>query len=110
IPTVAFTIPPLASVGLREEQSGAAGRPFRKTFGQTHGWYSSPRIAETHFGCKILIDEASDQIIGAHLLGHNAEELINLFPLSMQAKVRASELRKMIFAYPTHGSQVQYML
>jgi glutathione reductase (NADPH) len=110
IPTVAFTIPPLASIGLREEQAVATGMRFRKTFGQTHGWYSSRRIGETHSGFKILIDEASDQIAGAHLLGHNAEELINLFTLSMQSKIRAAELRKMIFAYPTHGSNMRYML
>ena len=44
VPTVAFTIPPLASVGLREEQAVAAGIRFRKTFHQTQGWYSSRRI------------------------------------------------------------------
>jgi glutathione reductase (NADPH) len=48
--------------------------------------------------------------VGAHLLGHNAEELINLFTIAMQSKIPAAELRKMIFAYPTHGSNVQYML
>ena len=110
VPTVAFTIPPLASVGLREEQAVAAGIRFHRTFSQTQGWYSSRRIGETHSGFKILIDEASDQIVGAHLLGHNAEELINLFTMAMQSKICAADLRKMIFAYPTHGSNVQYML
>ena len=110
VPTVAFTIPPIASVGLREEQAAAAGIKFRKTFSPTHGWYSSRRIGEPHSGFKILIDEATDQIVGAHLLGHNSEELINLFTIAIQSKIRASELRKLIFAYPTHGSNVQYML
>lgn len=110
VPTVAFTVPPLASVGLREEQAVAGGIRFRKTFNQTHGWYSSRRIGEAHSGFKILIDEATDQIAGAHLLGHNAEELINLFTVAMQSKIPASELRRMIFAYPTHGSNLQYML
>jgi len=110
VPTVAFTIPPLASVGLREDQAVAAGIRFRKTFQETHGWYSSRRINEPHSGFKILIDEATDQIVGAHLLGHNAEELINLFTLAIHSKIRTSDLRKMIFAYPTHASNVQYML
>ena len=69
---MAYTIPPIASVGLREEQVIAAGIRFRKTFGQTQKWYSSRRIGESHSGFKILIDEASGQIVGAHLLGHNA--------------------------------------
>lgn len=110
VPTVAFTIPPLASVGLREEQAVAAGMRFRKTFNQTQGWYSSRRIGEPRSGFKILIDENNDQIIGAHLFGHNADELINLFTLAMQAAIPASGLRKMILAYPTHGSNIQYML
>ena len=110
VPTVAFTVPPLASVGMREEQAVAAEIRFRKTFHKTQGWYSSRRIAEPHSGFKILIDEDSDQIVGAHLFGHNAEELINLFTVAMQLKIRAADLRGMIFAYPTHGSNVQYML
>lgn len=110
VPTVAFTIPPLASVGLREDQAVASGIRLRKTFNQTQGWYSSRRIGEPHSGFKILIDEDTDQIVGAHLLGHNADELINLFTLAMQSKIPASVLRRMIFAYPTHGSNVQYML
>ena len=110
VPTVAFTIPPLASVGLREEQALAAGIRFRKTFNRTEGWYSSRRVGEPHSGFKILIDEATDQIIGAHLFGHNAEELINLFTIAMQAEIPAADLRRIMFAYPTHGSNVQYML
>ena len=110
VPTVAFTIPPMASAGLGEEQAIAAGIRFRKTFTETQGWYSSRRIGEPHSGFKILIDEDNDQIVGAHLFGHNADELINLFTLAIQTKIRASDLRRMIFAYPTHGSNVQYML
>src|SRR5207244_3958721 len=94
VPTVAFTIPPLASVGLREEQAVAAGIRFRKTFGNTQGWYSSRRINEAHSGFKVLIDEATDRIVGAHLLGHNADEVINLFTIAIHSKIRASDLQK----------------
>jgi glutathione reductase (NADPH) len=110
VPTVAFTIPPLASVGLREDQAVSAGIRFRKTFQETQGWYSSRRIREGHSGFKVLIDESSDQILGAHLLGHNAEEVINLFAIAIHSKIRASDLREMIFAYPTHVSNIKYML
>jgi glutathione reductase (NADPH) len=110
VPTVAFTIPPLASVGLREDQAVSAGIRFRKTFQETQGWYSSRRIREPHSAFKVLIDEASDRIVGAHLLGHNAEEIINLFAMAIHSRIRASDLREMIFAYPTHGSNVRYML
>jgi pyruvate/2-oxoglutarate dehydrogenase complex dihydrolipoamide dehydrogenase (E3) component len=35
-----------------------------------------------------LIDDATDQIVGAHLLGHNADELINLFTIAIQSGIR----------------------
>jgi len=108
--TVAFTIPPIASVGLREEQAAAAGIKFRKTFSATQSWYSSRRIGERESGFKVLIDEATDLIVGAHLLGQNAEELINLFTIAIQSRIHASDLREMMFAYPTHASNVKYML
>jgi len=44
VPTVALTIPPLASVGLGEDQAAAAGIKFRKTFSPTEGWHASRRI------------------------------------------------------------------
>jgi glutathione reductase (NADPH) len=110
VPSVAFTVPPLASVGMHEEQAVAAGIRFRKTFSDTHDWYSSRRIGERLSAFKTLIDVDSDQIIGAHLLGQNSDELINLLSLAMHAKIPASSLRTMIFGYPTHGSNLQYML
>jgi glutathione reductase (NADPH) len=110
IPSVAFTVPPIAAVGLQEEQAIAAGIRFRKTFQKTEEWYSSRRIGEPHSGFKVLIDENSDHILGAHLFGEHADELINLFTLAMRSNMRASDLRQVIFAYPTHASNVQYML
>jgi len=48
--------------------------------------------------------------IGAHLLGPHADEVINLFALAMRARLPASDLKEAIFAYPTSGSDVSYML
>ena len=110
VPSIVFALPPLASVGLREEQAISNRIRFRKTFSETHDWYSSRRIGETHSGFKVLIDENNDQILGAHLLGHNADELINLFTVAMRSKIPVSDLKKTIFAYPTHAANVPYML
>lgn len=54
--------------------------------------------------------EDTDLILGAHLLSPNAEEVINLFMLAMHAKLPASGVRQLIFAYPTASSDVIYML
>ncbi len=110
IPTVVFTIPPLASVGLGEATAREHGLQFHIHRQVTSGWYSSRRVGEDCSGFKVLVEESSGRILGAHLLGSQAEELINVFALAMRAGLGASDLKESIFAYPTHGSDVQYML
>jgi glutathione reductase (NADPH) len=110
IPTVVFTIPPLASVGLSEREAREEGQKFEVKKGMTSSWYSSRRVGETYSGFKVLVEEGTDRILGAHLLGGQAEEVINLFAVAIRSGMRASDLRHMLFAYPTHGSNLPYML
>jgi len=110
IPTVVFTIPPLASVGLSETKAREEGLKFQVRKEMTSDWYSSRRVAEKYSGFKVLVEEGTDRILGAHLLGSQAEEVINLFGVAMRAGLRAADLKHMLFAYPTHGSDVPYML
>ena len=110
IPTVVFTIPPLAAVGLRETNAREQGLKFQVRKEMTSNWYSSRRVAEKHSGFKVLVEEGTDRILGAHLLGGQAEEVINLFGVAMRSGMRAADLNHMLFAYPTRGSDVPYML
>lgn len=110
VPTVTFTVPPLAAVGMNEDLAKKRGLRYRVHQEETGNWYSSKRVAEECSGFKVLIDEDADRILGAHLLGPEADELINVFALAMQANVPATTLRDAIFAYPTHASDVHYML
>jgi glutathione reductase (NADPH) len=48
--------------------------------------------------------------LGAHLLGGEAAEHINLFALAVRFSIRAADLKDTLFAYPTHASDTQYML
>ena len=59
---------------------------------------------------KIIIDEDSDQILGAHLIGQEADELINHFALAIQFNLTTYDLKQMIFAYPTATSDIASML
>lgn len=110
IPSVVFTTPPLAGVGLDERAAREQGLRFRIKHENTSTWYSSRRVAETCSGFKVLIEESTDRILGAHLLGPDAGETINLFALAIRSGMSASALKEMIFAYPTHASDVTYML
>src|SRR5579884_725302 len=110
IPSVVFTTPPLARVGLDEAGAQAQGLRFRTHREDTSGWYLSRRVALPHTGSKVLIEENTDRILGAHLLGLHAEEVINLFGLAIRTGLRASDLKTMVYAYPTSASDISYML
>ena len=109
-PSVVFTIPPLASVGLSEENARKKGLKFKANHSSTSEWYSSRRINESHSGFKVLIEEGTDRILGAHLLGPHADEVINIFAMAIRLELKASDLRKALWSYPTNTSDITYML
>lgn len=110
VPSVVFTVPPLASVGLQERAARDRGLRFAVHHENTGSWYSSRRIGEDASGFKVLIEEGSGHVLGAHLLGPYAEEVINLFAMAMRARMPAPAIKEMLFAYPTSGSDLPYML
>ncbi|PKB25296.1 glutathione reductase (NADPH) [Novosphingobium kunmingense] len=110
VPSVVFTVPPIATVGLSEEQARRQGRKFRINAASTPDWFTARRLAEPIYGHKVLIDEDTDLILGAHLVGPNADEVINLFGLAVRHGLTAADLRSTMFAYPTSASDVGYML
>lgn len=108
--TSVFTIPSISSVGLTEEQAKAAGYDFRINRGDPTGWPSSLRIGEQHAGYKVLIDNSTGHLIGAHLVRHNAAEVINTFALAIAYKIPANELKDFLWAYPTSTSDLKSMV
>jgi len=110
LPTIVFTNPPLAAVGLLEDAARQKGLEFRVTHEDTSGWYSSRRVGEECSGFKVLIEHRSDRVLGAHVTGPHADELINVFAVAMQADIPASKLKHALFGYPSLSSDVKYML
>jgi glutathione reductase (NADPH) len=110
VASVVFTIPPMATVGLQEEAARQQGLKFKVNSGDSSGWYSSRRVNVKHSGFKVLVEEGSGSILGAHLIGLHAEEVINLFALAIRSGLHASDLKEMLYAYPTSSSDVAYMV
>ena len=110
IPSVVFTTPPLVRVGLLEEAARAQGLRFTTHHEDTSGWFSSRQVALRHTGFKTLVEEGTERILGAHLLGSHAEEVINLFALAIRMGLRASDLKQMVYTYPTSAWDVGYMV
>jgi len=110
IPTVVFTLPSLAGVGLTEEQAAAAAVRFRINRGRMDSWPSSRRIGQERAFYKIIIEEETGRILGAHLFAHNAEEMINTFALAIKFGLSNRDLQRVLWAYPTSVSDCKYML
>jgi glutathione reductase (NADPH) len=110
VASTVYSIPPLATVGLQEEAARRQGLRFQAHAGDSSRWYSSRRVAEEYSGFKVLVEEGTDRILGAHILGQHADDIINLFALAIRGGLKASDLRDTLFAYPTHESDVKYML
>jgi dihydrolipoamide dehydrogenase len=101
VPAATFTSPEIASVGLTEREAAAEGRkvkvgrfPFR-----AHG----RNIADgelTGF-VKLVADGETDQVLGAHIIGARASELIHECSLAIAADLNAHDLAQAIHAHPT---------
>jgi glutathione reductase (NADPH) len=110
VPSVAFTLPPVAAVGLGEAEARAAGLKLRIKSEKVPDWYTARRVAETVYGFKILIEDGSERVLGAHLVGPHADEVINLFALAIRHDLTTEDLKQTIFAYPTGASDIGDML
>ncbi len=110
IPSVVYTLPPLAGVGLREDEARAQGVSFVSHHENSSNWQSSRRVGETFSGFNVLVEPASGRILGAHLLGPRADETINLFALAIHLGVSADRFKEILWAYPTLGSDTAYMV
>ena len=110
IASAVFSVPPLASVGLTEATARAAGLKFRTNWQDTSTWFNTRRVGETTSGFKVLSEEGTERIIGAHLLGPHADEVINLFAIAIRLRIPAGELKQVPFAYPTHSSDIRFMV
>jgi glutathione reductase (NADPH) len=110
IPSVVFTVPPLAAVGLTEAEARRKQLDIQVKSEDTSGWYSNRRVNEPGAMFKTVVAKESGRILGAHLLGPHADEIINLFALAMRNDLTVNDLKQQLYAYPTSGSDVPYMV
>lgn len=110
IPSVVFTLPQVASVGLSETTALDKGLDFDTHFEKTESWYSSLRVGARYSAYKVLIEKGTGKVLGAHLIGPGAEEQINLFGMAMAAGLSANRIKGLIFAYPSFATDIGSMV
>ena len=109
-PSAVFAVPALAGVGLTEEAATARGLRFAVKANDLTAWRSSQTHAETAGFSKVLIEAETDRILGAHILGHGAEEIVHLFAFAMKHGSTARGLGDTVTAYPTFSADIKHML
>ena len=107
VPSCVYTVPALSSVGLSEEEARERDIDVAVSVNEMTGWFSGKSYAETVAWAKVLVDKASDRIVGAHMVGHQGEELIHLFALAMKHGITASAFKDTLFAFPTFSSDAK---
>ena len=103
VPAGIFTLPEIGRVGLTEQQIRERGivpniGRFRySALGKAHA------VGDTVGLVKILADPKTDRVLGAHLVGTHAADLVHEAALAMQLNAKARDVADMIHAHPTHA-------
>ncbi|HSY82446.1 MAG TPA: dihydrolipoyl dehydrogenase [Gemmatimonadaceae bacterium] len=102
VPNVVYTWPEIASVGWAEHEVQASGRAFKVG---RYPYTANPRartMGESGGGfVKFIADAETDEILGAHLIGPNASELVAEIVLGVEYRATAEDIGTMIHAHPT---------
>lgn len=86
------------------------GLKFDVKYEAVPGWFTARRMNESCYGFKTLVEHDSGRVLGTHIVGPDAAEVINLFGLAMRSGLKASDLKYATFTYPTAASDLEYML
>ena len=109
IPSVVFTDPPLADVGLTEDDARSNGLDIDVVTREMSDW-TVFRIAGSgpSFG-KAIYEQRTGRVLGAHLFGPGADENIHVFATAMRYGITRGQLAEMIYGYPTFASAMAYL-
>jgi len=107
IPSVIYTRPEVATVGMTEEQLRAAGRAY-KVGKFPFSANSRAKINHEAEGfVKVLADERTDQILGVHIIGPSAGELIGEYCVALEFSASAEDIALICHPHPTRSEALR---
>ena len=101
VPAVVFTHPEIAAVGKTEEQLVAGGAPFVKGVFPFRANGRARTINDTTGKVKVLADAATDRVLGIHIIGPAAGDLIGEAAAAMSFGATAEDIARVCHAHPT---------
>ncbi len=108
--SVCFTQPTIARAGKLESELQREGVEYEVKEGDSTRWFTHRRTNEQPGGYRVFVEPATDQILGAHLLGHHGDEFINIFALAIHQGITRSELKQVLWAHPSAASDLSRMI
>jgi len=109
IPGAVYSEPQLASFGYTEKAAKEAGLEFEKAVFPYRGAGKSVAVGKTEGILKLLVDKETREILGAHLVGAEATELIHEILLAKTAELLPEDIAVMTHAHPTLSEGVMEM-
>lgn len=107
IPGVVYTSPEVASVGATEEQLKEQGRAYKVGKFPFMGNARAKAVFQAEGFVKLLADAATDRILGAHIIGPAAGDLIHEVCVAMEFGASAQDLALTCHAHPTYSEAVR---
>jgi dihydrolipoamide dehydrogenase len=106
VPSCIFTDPPAASVGLSETEAGEKGIETVSGDFPYRALGKALTTGETEGLVRVVADKSNGRILGAHILGYSAPELIHEFALAIQYGLTVSDTANVIHAHPTYSESI----
>ncbi|MEW6031274.1 MAG: dihydrolipoyl dehydrogenase [Bacillota bacterium] len=110
VPGVVFSTPECASVGLKEkealEAASAGGREIKVSKFPFSANGKAVAMGETDGLVKLVADKATGEILGMHVMGPHASDLIHEGAVAVQARMTGEDLARIVFAHPTLSEAV----
>ena len=110
IPSVVFTLPNIASVGLLEEEAKKRYKNIIVHYDSAENWFSAKRINAPVYAFKVIVNERTKVIVGAHLIAPHAGETINLFAMAIRNKMNTDDIKNIVFTYPSWSYDLNSMM
>ena len=107
IPGVIYTTPEVANVGLTEEQLKAEGRAYKVGRFPFMGNARAKAVFQDEGFVKLIADAATDRILGCHIIGPGAGDLIHEVCVAMEFGAAAQDLALTSHAHPTWSEAVR---
>ncbi len=101
IPSTIFTVSEVASVGLKENEVRQREIKFKKGIFPFRAIGKAHAIGEIDGFVKVITDADTDVLLGAHIIGPKASEIIHELALAVKLKAKAKEVKELIHSHPT---------